>query len=460
MRYTLSLLSADYQKLVQHLFLDARTERAAYLLCSISHTESESRLLAREVIPVAVEEIEEASERHLIIKQASYVRAIRRAADAGQSFIFVHSHPLGAPDHSDQDDREEPGLFRMAYNRIHADGAVHGSIVLSGETRPVGRVWLEDGTNAPMDRVRVIGDRFAFYDLDLDSGADISAFDRQILAFGEDVQRLLRRLHIGIVGYGGTGSSVFEQLMRLGVGSITVCDPQAFETTNINRVYGSRISDQGKEKTAIADRHAKELGLGTVVRALPASITDLAVTKAFRDCDIVFGCTDDEWGRSVLIKLALYYLIPLIDLGVMIDSEAGSIRSVLGRVTTIIPGTACLLCRERIDGAGIRADVLRATNPQTYKELVEEGYVRGLGGVEPSVVMFTTATAAMALSELMHRLTSYMGAERIASEILMRFDDSKISRNSIAPKADCWCSRSGNWAVGDRDPLLDLSWVS
>src|SRR5439155_14848310 len=225
---------------------------------------------------------------------------------------------------------------------------------------------------------------------DLDSAADISVFDRQILAFGEEVQRLLRRLHIGVVGYGGTGSSVFEQLMRLGVGSITVCDPQIFETTNINRVYGSRITDQDKPKTAIAARHANELGLGTVVREFLKPITDLAVAKAFRDCDIIFGCTDDEWGRSILIKLALYYLIPLIDLGVSIDSEGGNIRSVVGRITTIIPGTACLLCRDRIDGAGILADVLRATDPHAYEELVKEGYVRGLRGVEPSVVMFTT----------------------------------------------------------------------
>jgi molybdopterin/thiamine biosynthesis adenylyltransferase len=133
---------------------------------------------------------------------------------------------------------------------------------------------------------------------DLDSAADISAFNRQILAFGEEVQRLSQRLHIGVVGYGGTGSSVFEQLMRLGVGTITVCDPQTFDTTNINREYGSRMTDQGKSKAAIAARHANELGLGTVVRELAGPITDLSVARMFRDCDIIFGLTSGTGTRG------------------------------------------------------------------------------------------------------------------------------------------------------------------
>ena len=41
-------------------------------------------------------------------------------------------------------------------------------------------------------------------------------FDRQVRAFGADIQELLATLRIGIVGNGGTGSPVAEQLIRLG----------------------------------------------------------------------------------------------------------------------------------------------------------------------------------------------------------------------------------------------------
>ena len=70
--------------------------------------------------------------------------------------------------------------------------------------------------------------------------------------------------------------------------------------------------------------------------------------EEFRTCDAIFGCTDDEWGRSLLTRLAIYYAIPVFDMGVKIDSEDGIIRSINGRVTTLLPGTACLYCRGRI----------------------------------------------------------------------------------------------------------------
>lgn len=41
-------------------------------------------------------------------------------------------------------------------------------------------------------------------------------FSRQGLALGEDGQRALRGLHVGIVGLGGTGSIAFTQLAHLG----------------------------------------------------------------------------------------------------------------------------------------------------------------------------------------------------------------------------------------------------
>src|SRR5688500_10935071 len=48
---------------------------------------------------------------------------------------------------------------------------------------------------------------------------------------------VLGRLKVGVVGLGGTGSAVVEQLARLGVGELLLCDPQEFESTNVNRVY-------------------------------------------------------------------------------------------------------------------------------------------------------------------------------------------------------------------------------
>jgi len=459
MRYTLSIQEAHYQALTAHLFSDREVERAAYLLCSLSSSAEERRLLVQEVIPVAAEHIDDSSDHHMTIDQPSYLRTLKRAARSHQCFVFAHSHPRDYPRHSPQDDETELPLFRTAYVRIHSDEAVHASMVLSDPNKPVGRVWLRDRSTAPIDRIRVIGNRFRFYDETHQAAADLTMFSRQIAAFGEAFQNFLSVLHVGIVGLGGTGSAVCEQLIRLGVARLTVCDPQTFESTNINRVYGSRMPDDGAHKTGIAERQAIKIGLGTHLRPLRGAVTDVSIAKELKQCDIIFGCTDDEWGRAVLTKIAAYYLIPVFDMGVQIDSEQGQIKSVRGRVTTLIPGSPCLFCRGIVTADGIEAEVLSKTNPKEYDKRRKEGYIPELPGNAPAIIMFTSTVAASAICEVLHRFTGYMGADRNSTEVLHRFDESKISTNSKKADEACWCSEYSSWGAGDVEPLLDLVWI-
>jgi molybdopterin/thiamine biosynthesis adenylyltransferase len=459
MRYTLSIQESHYEALTAHLFPDRKLERAAYLLCSLSSSPEETRLLVQEVIPVEAEHIDDSSDQHMTIDQPSYLRALKQAARGHQCFVFVHSHPDGYPRHSPEDNKTELPLFRTAYVRIHRADAVHASIVLSDPSRPIGRVWLKDQSTAPIDRIRVIGNRFRFYDETHKAAADLTMFSRQIAAFGEAFQEFLSVLHVGIVGLGGTGSAVCEQLIRLGVTKLTVCDPQTFESTNINRVYGSRMPDDGTQKAAIAERQAANIGLSTHLVPLKGAVTEVSIARELKHCDIIFGCTDDEWGRAVLTRVAAYYLIPVFDMGVQIDSNNGHIKSVRGRVTTLIPGSPCLFCRGIVTADGIEAEVLSKTNPEEYKKRRKEGYIPELPGTAPAVIMFTSTVAASAVCEMLHRFTGYMGADRNSTEILHRFDESKISTNSKKADDGCWCSEPSSWGAGDMEPLLDLVWI-
>jgi hypothetical protein len=460
MRYSLTFLEQHYKALTDHLFVDREIERAAYLLCAVAISEEETTLLVREVIAVIPDDVESASAHDIVIRQHSYRRALKSAHLANASFVLVHSHPEEYPTHSPQDDKEESALFRSAYSRIHTERAVHASIVISNPGAPIGRVWLPDGSTQSISRIRVLGRRFAFFDPDDQAMMDLAFFDRQILAFGEHIQRLLSRLHVGIVGLGGTGSAVCEQLVRLGVGRLTACDPQDFEGTNINRVYGSRKHDEGIPKAEIAGRSIHDIDIGTTADIRVGSVTDLPIAKKFKTCDIIFGCTDDEWGRSVLSKLAIMYLIPVFDMGVEVDSHDQEIKSVRGRVTTLMPGSPCLFCRGSVTAGVISAEILRATNPTEYEARKREGYVPGLPGVAPAVIPFTSSVASAAVSEMLHRFTGYMGSDRDSTEIILRFDESRVSTNSKAIKQGCWCSDRGTWGMGDVEPFLNLTWTT
>ena len=173
----------------------------------------------------------------------------------------------------------------------------------------------------------------AFYEV---FKAGTSFHDRAVRAFGLDLQPLLQSLTVGVVGAGGTGSSVTEQLIRLGVGHLVVADGQTLERSNVSRVYGSETDDIGISKAVLMGRLARHLGFNTRIDLIKRPITYQFELKKLRDCDIIFGCTDDQWGRSLLSLFSIEYCIPVFDLGVKIDSKDGVIRSIPGRITTLI----------------------------------------------------------------------------------------------------------------------------
>lgn len=456
MKYTMTFLERDFETLLQH---GARSqhEEGAYLIGRLSVSSNEIRILIREVIPVHVDDVESRSPVHMSIRSASYVRSIKRSLSTDGVFVFVHTHPGGPDSFSPQDDAEEPPLFRVAHGRNPQP--LHASLILSRNERLVGRVWLPDGTTAPLERIRVIGNSWrVFFGGQCAEDPIPAHFDRQVRAFGADIQRLLSRLHVGIVGAGGTGSAVAEQLIRLGVGYLTVIDDDRFAASNVNRVYGSSLFDDGIAKTTLVARAASHIALGTHVTAIPRHLSFKTVAEALKDTDFIFGCTDDQWGRSILIRLAIYYLLPVFDLGVIIDPREHTIRSVHGRLTILQPGNACLFCRERISADRVAAESIAAIDPARAAALTKEGYIPGADEPAPAVIAFTSAVAASAVAELLDRFIGYKLTEGKSSEFIYRFDSDAIARNSRPPKADCFCSDQTLWGAADRKPFLGVTW--
>lgn len=457
MKQTLTVLGDVAEQVTAHFARARPNEAAGYLFVRVSRTAAEIRLIGREFWPVAGEDLLVQTPTRLSIRSLSYVKAFQYAEQTKQGFWFVHSHPEGFTEFSGADDATEPALFASAYVRI--EGIVpHGSLVFPERGAPFGRIWSESGTTEHLDRIRLIGRRWRFFDRADGNDAIPEFFDRQVRAFGSDIQRLLAKLHIGVVGCGGTGSAVCQQLVRLGVGKISVFDGQRFERSNVNRVYGSLLSDDGAWKVGIVEREASSIGLKTIVHRYSESIYHERVARQLVDADIIFGCTDDEYGRSILNDVALRYAIPLLDMGVKISSEHQKIDSVIGRVTTVQPGHACLHCRGRITSKGIAADALRAAQPTSADALAAEGYAPELGDPAPAVISFTTSVASMAVNELLHRLTGFMGENRETSEVIQFFDQGDIGHNATPPTAICKCSSPRVVGSGDQASFLGLVW--
>ena len=263
-------------------------EGAAFVLCGQAQSGNLYKLISHAVIPIADEDYLRREPYGLSIGSRALARITKLARFENLSVIFAHSHPGGACHFSEQDDGEEARLIPFLQERLPE--RVHGTVVLT-EDAIVGRLFQP--TRLPVDTILSIGTRIRV----LSAAASPSLprfFDRQIRAFGKESQSILRAIRVGVVGLGGTGSPVAEQLYRLGIGDLIFFDGDRLEQSNLNRVYGAKLSDVGDFKVDIAKNRLDTIGLGTPVRAVREHITREDSARQLTECDVIFGCTDKD----------------------------------------------------------------------------------------------------------------------------------------------------------------------
>jgi molybdopterin/thiamine biosynthesis adenylyltransferase len=214
-----------------------------------------------------------------------------------------------------------------------------------------------------------------------------------------------------------------------------------------------------RPKVEVVARAITELGLGTRVVIKEAWVGDPECRDALRACDVIFGCTDDNDGRMFLNRLALFYLIPVIDLGLAIqigDGEPPELKSLDGRVTVLLPGQTCLSCRSVTDAAKAAEEALRREHPGEYEKRKAEAYVFGEGNPSPVVVTFTTELASMAANELINRINGFRGSG--LKNLVRKFNLMEDFKPGAKPRSGCGlCDDDGYWGRGDVEPFLDRS---
>lgn len=417
------------------------------------------RLVSHRVIPISPEEQISASAVHVTWSTRGFVRELGRTSGEQLVLGIVHSHPGGTAVFSSQDDRNEAELIRASANRNGA-GAELVSLLFGGDGTMASRVWTASGEVSPISRITVSGAQWRVYGGFETSGlADVGhIFDRQARLFGTSFNGVIREMRIGIVGGGGTGSPVAMLLMRLGARHLALIDPDVIEDTNLNRVHGSRRADAdaGMRKVDMLAREIDLAGLGTQVITVPTWVGWDSARDVLKACDVIFGCTDDHDGRMLLNRLAYFYGIPLIDVGLRMRPAKPPLPfNLVARISTILPGHACLLCRGLVDPRRASAEDLARSNPAEFARRKAEAYVEDAGDPAPAVVTFTTEAAAMAVNELIQGLTSYRQPAGMASGRFRQFELAQDRTVAPAPRPGCKiCDARGYWGRADVDPFL------
>lgn len=227
---------------------------------------------------------------------------------------------------------------------------------------------------------------------------------------GQNSEAILANTTIGIVGLGGGGSQIVQQLAHIGIGGYVNSDPQVIEESNITRLIGAIVSDiiNRTLKVSIAER---------MIRGLLPNARIISVAGPWQDavehlklCDIIIGAVDSFSQREQLERFSRRYLIPYVDIGMDIIKRPNEIGYLIsGQVILSLPGQPCLRCCNFI----------------TDQRLEAEAGQYGDAGGRPQVVWSNGTLASTAIGIVMQILTPWF--EDVAKFNYLEYDGNRLT---------------------------------
>lgn len=246
-------------------------------------------------------------------------------------------------------------------------------------------------------------------------------YERQMLFFGKAGQETLSKIKVAVVGVGGIGSHIVQQIAFLGINSICLIDNDSLDETNKNRLIGVFDDDkEGTRKIDIAVRLILSINPKCKVKSINESVPSEVTLNALRDSDFIFGCADNDGARLFLNQLSLAYNIPYIDSASDINIEN---KEFGGRVIFIDGENGCLQCLEELDPNEARY-FLENTNARKDQKAIYGMPKEEVNTGGPSVVSLNGIIASLAVTEFLAYATqirdpfpfsSYYGSRGIVS---------------------------------------------
>ncbi|BDV26232.1 thiamine biosynthesis protein ThiF [Corynebacterium ulcerans] len=208
--------------------------------------------------------------------------------------------------------------------------------------------------------------------------SELHRVSRQMLlpGFGLSQQESLHNAHVLVVGIGGLGCPIVQQLAAAGIGKMTLIDHDTVDITNIHRQILFSADDCGQPKVEVAARRAQALQPGIVIEARNEALTARNACELVAGADIVLDGSDTFASKYLVADAAEIVGTPLV---------WGTVLGFHGDVALWYSGP-----RER--GVGLR-DVFPYQLPA---DAVPTCATAGVLGVTTSVVGGLMSTTALA----------------------------------------------------------------
>ena len=345
-------------------------------------------IIATEYIPVEDENYIDDDRVGAKINSVAIRAAMQRSLERKGGCFHVHLHDhRGQPGPSRTDKNGLPGVVESLANIAPAQA--NGFLILSQNSFYASIKILGEKEFLQPNAVSVVG-KPMLLSFTGEKGFKSRVYDRQSF-LGESSQFLFENIRVGIIGYGGGGSHIGQQLAHIGVKNIAIFDDDKVEDTNLNRLVGAWFSDVKNAllKTAVAERVIKNiLPTANVVRVNTRWQDNPDLLQA---CDVVFGNIDSYAERQQAEAECRRFLIPYIDIGMDVYQIDDDPHAIAGQVILSLPGFPCMSCFGFL----------------TEKKLAQEAAKYGKVGGRPQVVWPNGVLASTAVGLFVNLVTNW-----------------------------------------------------
>lgn len=312
--------------------------------------------------------------------------------ESGCFHVHYHEFSIESPEFSTTDFIDNPEIVK-SFSNVNKNKA-HGMIVI-GNNGLNAQVKLPNSDKLQkVDKIVEIGYPFNFsFPKSAFSNFNFDRYERQTF-LGKNAQFLISNIKVGIVGLGGGGSHIAQQLSYLGINNYVLFDSDIVTDTNLNRMIGAGQSDVDNKvlKVDVAERVIKHVLPNAEVLKVPDKWQ--TNPEKMQQCDIIVGGVDTFIGRNDLEAECRRYLIPCIDIGMDVynDYEDES-PSMVGQILLSMPGFPCLKCLGYLND----------------DNLTKEAAKYGAAGGKPQVVWSNGVLASSAVGVLVDLITGWTG---------------------------------------------------
>ena len=259
-------------------------------------------------------------------------------------------------------------------------------------------------------------------------------FSRNEALFGGAGQAAVAATTVAIVGLGGLGSHVAQQLAYLGLGGFGLIDGDIVTDSSLNRLIGAIDRDVAAQtsKVEVAERMIKAINSSASIVTIDERLADERAEAAIAAADVVFGCLDRDLPRLLLTEICARLAKPYFDLATDTEGEGAEVR--YGGRVVLCDGSRCLVCLKMLDQAEMNRDAMspeqRATHDRIYG--VRREAIEGTG---PMVVSVNGVVASLAVTEFICLAT---GLRAPIGHLIYRGERATVGQVRDLPEPDCY----------------------